>query len=42
MLSHWTPLKDEEGRSSWVVMTIALNKDGVDWIDLKALDEKLD
>lgn len=22
-VSHWTPLKDEEGRSRWVVLTIA-------------------
>jgi len=22
-VSHWTPLKDEEGRSSWVVLTTA-------------------
>jgi hypothetical protein len=22
-VSHWTPLKDEEGRTSWAVLTIA-------------------
>ncbi len=22
-ISHWTPLKDEEGNTSWVVLTIA-------------------
>jgi hypothetical protein len=22
-VSHWTPLKDDEGRTSWVVLTIA-------------------
>jgi hypothetical protein len=22
-VSHWTPLKDEEGRTKWVVLTIA-------------------
>jgi phototropin len=22
-VSHWTPLKDEEGRTTWVVLTIA-------------------
>ena len=22
-VSHWTPLKDEEGRACWVVLTIA-------------------
>jgi phototropin len=41
-VSHWTPLKDEEGRSSWVVLPLHRNKDGVDGICLKVLDEKLD